>query len=217
MTKIKKLNYAKGNRTKKLVLSAALELIAEKGYENVTVNAICLKCNLTKGAFYHHFESKESIIDQMYVDADKDMEELIPDLIKKYPTIDLFSELSYLYAQKTVSRGVEIMKQKIRNNMVRTLRNTNKSDFYNPINRPLLTTFAEIYNDLQINGHVTTDYPFEHFFHFLIVNYDGVVLDWCYHMGSYDLPEAVLEITKRYVYSYKTLPLENECFKKRNT
>lgn len=198
-----KTKYAKGYKTKKLVLNAALELISSKGFQNVTVDEICAKCNVTKGAFYHHFSSKESILDQLHIDADKQIEEKIPEILKKPSSLDLFSELSYLYAQMTVTRGVEIMKQKFRNNLDSEYWNVSKGDFYNPQNRPLLKTYAKVYNELQESGQVSLEFSFEHFFHFLIVTYDGVVLDWCYNNGSYDLPSAVQEATKRYVLSFK--------------
>lgn len=201
-TKPKK-KYTKGYQTKELVLNTALELISSKGYQNVTVAEICIKCNVTKGAFYHHFSSKESILDQLHLNADQQIEEKIPEILKKPPSLDLFSELSYLYAQMTVARGVEIMKQKFRNNLDSNYSHVNQDDFYNPQSRPLLITFSKIYNELQTSGKANPAFTFEYFFHFLIVTYDGVVLDWCYRNGEYDLPEAVLEATKRYILSFK--------------
>lgn len=210
MAQTPKKKYAKGYKTKELVLAVALELISTKGFQNVTVDEICAECNLTKGAFYHHFKSKESILDQLHLDADKHIKDKIPALLKEPPSLDLFSKLSYLYAQMTRTRGVEIMKQKFRNNLDSDLCNVKQGDFYNPNSRPLLNTFSQIYNDLQKSGYVSSTHSFEHFFHFLIVTYDGVVLDWCYNNGSYDLPEAVMEATERYVQSYKTIPTKNE-------
>ena len=37
----------------------SIELIHKRGYDHVTVNDICETCGITKGAFYHHFNSKE--------------------------------------------------------------------------------------------------------------------------------------------------------------
>lgn len=33
------------------------------GYDAVSINRICAECGVTKGSFYHHFESKEDVID----------------------------------------------------------------------------------------------------------------------------------------------------------
>ncbi|MDQ2087306.1 TetR/AcrR family transcriptional regulator [Herbivorax sp. ANBcel31] len=43
-------------------LSTALELFYEKGYEKTTIKDIIDKMGVSKGAFYHYFESKEDVI-----------------------------------------------------------------------------------------------------------------------------------------------------------
>jgi len=41
------------------LLVAALKLIREKGYGSTSVDALCAEAGVTKGAFFHHFKSKE--------------------------------------------------------------------------------------------------------------------------------------------------------------
>ena len=48
--------------TKTNILSKSLELFKTKGVNNVTMREICKECGITTGALYHHFESKEQII-----------------------------------------------------------------------------------------------------------------------------------------------------------
>ena len=43
-------------------MMAALELFYKKGYENTTINDITDELGVSKGAFYHYFESKEDVI-----------------------------------------------------------------------------------------------------------------------------------------------------------
>ena len=43
-------------------MAAALELFYRKGYENTTIKDIIDELGVSKGAFYHYFESKEDII-----------------------------------------------------------------------------------------------------------------------------------------------------------
>jgi AcrR family transcriptional regulator len=49
--------------TRSELVEAAWELFARQGYEGTTVNAIIDKVGLSKGAFYHYFESKEDVLD----------------------------------------------------------------------------------------------------------------------------------------------------------
>ncbi|MBE0438706.1 MAG: TetR/AcrR family transcriptional regulator [Gammaproteobacteria bacterium] len=47
--------------TRQRLLEIALELIWQSNYSSVGVNEICSQAGVTKGAFYHHFESKASL------------------------------------------------------------------------------------------------------------------------------------------------------------
>ncbi|MDR0424755.1 MAG: TetR/AcrR family transcriptional regulator, partial [Clostridiales Family XIII bacterium] len=47
--------------TKEHILSIAQNLFLKKGYKNVTMKELVEKSGFTKGAFYHYFESKESL------------------------------------------------------------------------------------------------------------------------------------------------------------
>jgi len=43
------------------VLDAALRILREKGYNATTVDDLCAAAEVTKGAFFHHFKSKEDM------------------------------------------------------------------------------------------------------------------------------------------------------------
>jgi TetR/AcrR family transcriptional regulator, transcriptional repressor for nem operon len=46
---------------KEKILNAALSVIRCKGYEATTVDDLCASAGVTKGAFFHHFKSKEEM------------------------------------------------------------------------------------------------------------------------------------------------------------
>ena len=43
------------------LLDAALKLIRQRGYDAVAVDDLCREAGVTKGAFFHHFSSKEAL------------------------------------------------------------------------------------------------------------------------------------------------------------
>ena len=47
--------------TRQKLLDAALALIRSRGYAATTVDDLCAAAGVTKGAFFHHFDSKEAL------------------------------------------------------------------------------------------------------------------------------------------------------------
>ncbi|MCR4707800.1 MAG: TetR/AcrR family transcriptional regulator, partial [Clostridiales bacterium] len=57
MKETNRLRQQSENSRAKL-LAAARELFFEHGFAEVSVNDICARAGMTKGAFYYHFDSK---------------------------------------------------------------------------------------------------------------------------------------------------------------
>ena len=53
---------AQGRETHKKILMAATELFARQGYHKTTITDIAQAVNLTSGAVFHHFPSKEALL-----------------------------------------------------------------------------------------------------------------------------------------------------------
>lgn len=51
----------KAQVAKEKLLNAALSLIREKGFSAMTVDELCARAGVTKGAFFHYFESKDAL------------------------------------------------------------------------------------------------------------------------------------------------------------
>lgn len=52
----------KSLKTKKHILQAAENCFAANGFDSSGIAEVCEKAGVSKGAFYHHFESKEALI-----------------------------------------------------------------------------------------------------------------------------------------------------------
>lgn len=53
----------KGERKKQDILSTAEEMFCKKGYEQTSIQDIIDRLNTSKGSFYHHFTSKEALLE----------------------------------------------------------------------------------------------------------------------------------------------------------
>lgn len=93
------------------ILDAALHLFLEKGYEQTTILDIVDNMGgLTRGAFYHHFKSKEEVLDalgnQLFF-ADNPFEK-----VKQQKNLTGIEKLKYLMRQSTEdtdSRKISVM------------------------------------------------------------------------------------------------------------
>jgi AcrR family transcriptional regulator len=47
--------------TRAKIIQAAQDLFSQSGYESASVSDICQQAGVSKGAFYHHFPSKQSV------------------------------------------------------------------------------------------------------------------------------------------------------------
>ncbi len=56
-----KTQQIRSEETRGRILEAALDLFARNGYEATGVAEICQRCDMSKGAFYHHFPTKQAV------------------------------------------------------------------------------------------------------------------------------------------------------------
>lgn len=57
---------ARESAVEKRILAAAIRLFAEKGFDGASVQEIVDAANVTKGALYHYFESKNDLLYEIY-------------------------------------------------------------------------------------------------------------------------------------------------------
>lgn len=65
------------------ILDSAYNLLAEKGYEKTTVADIIKEAGCSKGGFYHHFKSKEEIIEAITMEYIVVLRKYYEDIIKE--------------------------------------------------------------------------------------------------------------------------------------
>lgn len=78
------MKHPRAIRTRQLILSVAAQHFDAHGYGDASVNAILAAGNLTKGAIYFHFPSKESIAQQLTADWIYTVTELVNDAARKH-------------------------------------------------------------------------------------------------------------------------------------
>ena len=64
-------------KSREKILSAALELFANKGYDATSIDSIAKKAGISKGLIYNYFESKKSMLMAIFNDAMKLGEDMV--------------------------------------------------------------------------------------------------------------------------------------------
>lgn len=85
----------KYDERKRELLDISSKLFAEKGIDEISVNDIIKKANVAKGTFYHYFQSKQELIEQI-------MNEQINQFTETISTILSNAELNYSKRLKSV-------------------------------------------------------------------------------------------------------------------
>lgn len=88
--------------TRTLLLETALDLIWNSNYNSVGVNEICKQAGVTKGSFYHHFESKAELFceatDHHWEKIRQDMDCILSPI--NTPLEQLENWLQFIYVNK---------------------------------------------------------------------------------------------------------------------
>jgi AcrR family transcriptional regulator len=70
------LPQQRAQETRRRLLEAARHMFARRGYGQATVDDIVLEAGTSKGAFYHHFASKEELFKLLLGDHTRELEDL---------------------------------------------------------------------------------------------------------------------------------------------
>ena len=90
------ISQRRGERTRSRILQAAEDCFAQRGYDAASVAEICRSAGVSKGAFYHHFPSKQALFLEL---LDRWLAELDAQL-------DDFSALAFLTQVDVYLNGV---------------------------------------------------------------------------------------------------------------
>lgn len=73
----------KGDVRKREFIETAIEIFKTKGYEKASINDILKQMNVTKGAFYYYFESKEALLTEIVNKLMQEIQIIVKDLAEK--------------------------------------------------------------------------------------------------------------------------------------
>jgi AcrR family transcriptional regulator len=154
--------------TKDEILSTALELFAQKGYENTSLEEIALKIGLTKPAIYYHFKNKRSLYNEIFImkfsnlsfQTKNTLEESFKEYIFKLG--DFFIKnpnIAKLFAKELTSETIHLEESTLKvisktlKHLTSILKDTNLNPFF--IQTIIVSTFTTYTNTLKVREKIT--------------------------------------------------------------
>lgn len=175
--------------TQKHVYKTAVELMKKNGFDNITVQQICNKANVSVGTFYNCFKSKNDILEEIFKLADDYFYNVVANKLKQRNTVDKIIQFFRYYATYNMSDGIDLSKQLY----------TTKNKLFITKGRYMQTILQNIIEEGQQKGEIHTNMTPEEIVEFLFISVRGVVYDWCLHDGQYDLEAFVVKYVKRLI------------------
>ena len=96
------------------IINTAYELFSVRGYEKTTIEEIINQAECSKGGFYHHFKSKEEILEVIISNYIDDLSEYFKSIVTndKDPFIDKFNAIFMVVSQFKLKQLIEWSKVK---------------------------------------------------------------------------------------------------------
>lgn len=185
--------------SKKRLLEAAIQLIDERGFNNVTIQDISSKAGMSVGNFYNYFQSKDSIILALYGLSDDYFDQfVIPKLLESdQPVIEKIGE----FAQEQVAFGLKYGIENIAQ-LYRIQITHNTPDFYSN-QRGLVAGMIKLIQSGQEKGELLNTISAEQISQELLLIIRGVILDWLW-TGTIDPKHQASYMVKQYLKIYSS-------------
>jgi AcrR family transcriptional regulator len=176
--------------TRKKLFYTAVHLFDSHGYNNVTIDDITREAKTSKGAFYFHFKSKESVIIEAIREVDHQYQEwynALADDIEATKQLLMFSDKVLNYAK---SLGVDVEKVLYASQISI---DDNNDKMLSDENRAIFIIFSKIIRRGQELGEIRSDFSADELTRIVTRWIRSVIYNWCLYNGNYDLVEDGLQ------------------------
>lgn len=182
--------------TKKRLLTVAMRLMKEKGFDNVKISDICEEANVSTGAFYHHIRNKAGIVIEGYAECDIYFSEIISPSLVGNTSIEVV--LKYIDYQMEYAEdfGADLCTQ------IYKAQITEGTEFFLSLERSLPNGLIELIERLQEHNVIKKDKQASIIANELLVISRGIIYNWCQQHGSYNLRKFAHEIVSNYIQHY---------------
>ena len=172
------------SETKNTLFHTALKLFSEYGYDKVTVDEITSRAGVSKGTFYNHFDSKESILVEQFRKIDEYYDEVFAtvseDTSAHNQLLTLIQAMTHYCADIC---GIELMRVVYASQVV----GTPKIPTLNNKSRRIYEYLRRIVTQGKKTGEICSELSNEELVELLMRACRSLVYDWCLYGEGMDL------------------------------
>lgn len=178
-TQTKTKRQLQAEQTKNRVFYAAVQLLAEKEFDDITIRDIITRAEVSIGTFYHYYATKLDVFYETFRMADDYfIDEVAPSLTQKttYENILLFFNHYATY------NAIKIDRQ-----MLRLLYNPSNTFFNRDPHQGMHGVLVDLIEQGFKKGEIFTCDSAEYIARYLMICTRGLVYNWCTTNYAYDL------------------------------
>lgn len=191
--------------SKSRIYEAALAVITEKGFEGASIKEIVLRAGVSVGAFYHHFASKDAVLEENFRLADERFAHLTSRQAQGEAGGEAGGESisMELEGATATARIIDYMGrygrfvEKVTGLDLSKRIYTPRTKLFVKKGRPMQTVLAAIIAEAVESGELKTDLSAEEASDWLFIGARGVAFHWCLKDGSFDLETTMREYARR--------------------
>lgn len=181
-------------QTKDRLFNAAVDLLSERDFDDITIRDIVARANVSIGTFYNYYSTKMEVFYETYRVADDYFREEVAPLLVQPTTLERIQFFFHCYARYCS----ELTDMK----MTRLLYNPDNPWFNRDASHGMVGVLIEqLERGLRDGSLVGTD-PAQEIASYLMIAVRGLVYHWCTLNGGYDLIQVTQKYVRRLITAY---------------
>jgi AcrR family transcriptional regulator len=176
----------KSERTEAKIILALQSLARTKGYASTTVRDICSEAGISIGAFYHHYASKEALVNQCFSLFDDTLDEELS-RISTIPSIEAIKTILLKQTEFIVKEAGALITEYYKVILSQDSKPAVRED------RRYYRAVETLVEKAMEQGLLSKKHTVRQTSELLIRFVRGEIIDWCLHNASYDIVKQTSE------------------------
>ena len=166
-------------KTAARILETAKQLTVQNGWRNTTVRDICSACGISVGAFYHHFSSKQELMNQAFLLFDETLAAELP--LAEGPPVEMLRHILLTQTSFVAREAGPVITEYYRNIL---------TDEQKAAANPQRLYYQRVLHYTKLArelGSLNENFTPQQAAELLIKFVRGSLIDWCLHNCDYDV------------------------------